>query len=193
MPSRRNKGPFAPTPLRPRQFRHSTRNLAQLTPRDFGSRHTGNRPSSKSTDPHFFDFLVSVRSTCYVEEALHSEARICPTSTQRLSGDLVGDYGSRMRGSGAGCAPCQHTIGRRRLVRVRGGVRLRVRVKGRVGVGVGVRERERVRVTERVRVRVRVEVVDHATDCERGADGVAHLDGTWLGFGLGFGLRVRVS
>ena len=42
-------------------------------------------------------------------------------------------------------------------------------------------------------MRVRVEVVDHATDCERGADGVAHLDGTWLGFGLGFGLRVRVS
>ena len=55
------------------------------------------------------------------------------------------------------------------------------------------RERERERVTERVRVRVRVEVVDHATDCERGADGVAHLDGTWIGFGLGFGLRVRVS
>ena len=53
------------------------------------------------------------------------------------------------------------------------------------------RERETVRMTERVRVRV--EVVDHATDCERGADGVAHLDGTWLGFGLGFGLRVRVS
>ena len=78
-------------------------------------------------------------------------------------------------------------------MRVRGGVRLRVRVRGWVGGGVGVRERERVRVTERVRVRVRVEVVDHATDCERGADGVAHLDGTWIGFGLGFGLRVRVS
>ena len=114
-----------------------------------------------------------------------------PNEHQRLSGDLVGDYGSRMRGSGAGCAPCQHTIGRRRLVRVRVGVRLRVRVNGRVGVGVKVRERETVRMTERVRVRV--EVVDHATDCERGADGVAHLDGTWLGFGLGFGLRVRVS
>ena len=108
--------------------RHSTRNLAQLTPRDFGSRHTGNRPSSKSTAPHFFDFLVSVRSTCYVEEALHSGARICPTGTRRLRGDLVGDYGSRMRSSGAGCAPCQHTIGRRRLVRVRVGVRVRVRV-----------------------------------------------------------------
>jgi hypothetical protein len=45
-------------------------------------------------------------------------------------------------------------------------------------------------------VRVRVKV-DHATDCERGADGVAHLNGACLGFGFGLGLglglvRVRV-
>ena len=97
-----------------------------------------------------------------------------------------------MRGSGAGCTlpayhwstpPCEGEGWRK--------AEGEGEQEGR-GRGEGEGE-ERVRVTERVRVRARPEVVDHATDCERGADGVAHLDGTWIGFGLGFGLRVRVS
>ena len=70
-PIQQGRSALADTPSHA-TLRHSTRNLAQPTPRDFGSKHTGNLPSSKSTAPHFFDFFVSVRSTCHVDEAFLS-------------------------------------------------------------------------------------------------------------------------